>query len=379
MVYFTDDSLLPENQVPMIITAAPYAPAWLPGDAPDIAVSWDQQVQAAVDCFNAGATHLHVHVRDPKTGHGSVDFDEFNYMLGRLRKAVPKMILSVGGSISFAPKSDEAKAQWLSYDTRHMLAELTPKPDQVTIAIGTGMMDVIQMFTPDDVQGTHLSDPKAALAYTGLWADAGPGFYIEHLKRLRAHGVQPYFMLGYVHQLEIVERLIRAGVYMGPLNHCLVAVGGGCAGHNPFDMMEYVRRAPHGSVFSMMSTMRSVIPLCTMAIALGLHVRVGNEDNLWASSATRKRITTVQQVEQMVRIAKELGRRIATPEEAREIMKIGTWYSSPDETLANLGLPPNRKGGQMGFIVKQTDGLLKTTRGLVASDSHPIVGPIPAE
>jgi hypothetical protein len=260
-----------------------------------------------------------------------------------------------------------------------MLAELKPAPDQVTIAIGTCMMDVIQMFTPDDVQGTHLTDPKAAVAYTGLWADAGPGFYIEHLKRLRAHGIQPYFMLGYVHQLEIVERLIRARVYMGPLNHCLVAVGGGCAGHNPFDMMEYVRRAPHGSVFTMMSTMRSAIPLCTMAIALGLHVRVGNEDNLWASSATRKRITTVQQVEQMVRIAKELGRRIATADEAREIMKIGTWYSSPDETLANLGLPPNRKGGQMGFMVKETDGLLKTTRGPPASDSHPIVGPIPAQ
>jgi hypothetical protein len=58
-MYFTDDSLFPENMRPLVITAAPYAPAWLPGDASDIAVTWDEQVQAAVDCYNAGATVLH--------------------------------------------------------------------------------------------------------------------------------------------------------------------------------------------------------------------------------------------------------------------------------------------------------------------------------
>src|SRR6201989_3241285 len=85
---FTVDSILPENMQPLIITAAPYGPEWLPGDA-DIPLTWDEQVQAAVDCYNAGATMLHVHVRDPETGHGSVDFDNYNYMLGRLKQAVP--------------------------------------------------------------------------------------------------------------------------------------------------------------------------------------------------------------------------------------------------------------------------------------------------
>jgi hypothetical protein len=46
-----------------------------------------------------------------------------------MMNAVPKMILSVGGSISFAPKSPEDKAKWLDYDTRHMLTELDPKAD----------------------------------------------------------------------------------------------------------------------------------------------------------------------------------------------------------------------------------------------------------
>ena len=69
-MYFTDDSLFPESMQPLIITAAPFGPEWLPGDC-DIPVTWDEQVQRAVDCYNAGATMLHVHVRDPKTGQGS--------------------------------------------------------------------------------------------------------------------------------------------------------------------------------------------------------------------------------------------------------------------------------------------------------------------
>ena len=96
------------------------------------------------------------------------------------------MITSVGGSISFAPKATDEKAKWLDDDTRHMLAELDPTPDQVTIAIGTGMMDIVQMWSEDDIKGTHLdNNPKALAAWAGLWADAGPPFYIEHLKRLR--------------------------------------------------------------------------------------------------------------------------------------------------------------------------------------------------
>ena len=86
-MYYTPDSILPENMAPLIITAAPYGPEWMPGDA-DIPVTWDQQVQAAVDCYNAGDTVLHVHVRDPATGHGSVDFEQFNYFIGRLRQVV---------------------------------------------------------------------------------------------------------------------------------------------------------------------------------------------------------------------------------------------------------------------------------------------------
>ena len=105
-MYFNDDSLLPENMPPLMITAAPYGPMWMPEDCtPEqkLPVTWDEQVQAAVDCYNAGATLLHIHVRDPKTGHISKDFQQYNDQMARLREAVPKMVLQMGGSISFAP------------------------------------------------------------------------------------------------------------------------------------------------------------------------------------------------------------------------------------------------------------------------------------
>ncbi|WP_433161812.1 3-keto-5-aminohexanoate cleavage protein [Kribbella sp. CA-247076] len=365
-MYYTDDALYPENMRPLVITAAPYAPSWIPGDAADIAVTWDEQVQAAVDCYNAGATVLHVHVRNPATGRLSTDFDQFNYFLGRLKEAVPEMILQVGGSISFAPKGEGQKAAWLDYDTRHMLTELDPKPETVTVAIGTCMMDLTQMWTPDDVKGTHLEDPRRLAAWAGMYTDAGPAFYLEHLKRLIANGIQPYFPLAHVHQLEIVERLIRKGVYMGPLNLAIGTYGGGGCGHNPFDWMEFIRRTPQGAVLSFWAGMRINAVAQPLAIIMGQNVRVGNEDNLWNSK--RERITTVGQIESVVRLSEQFGRKVATTDEAREIMKIGVWYDSIEQTLRELGLPPNRAEGEPGFMVWPTDGRNHVAE--VMSDSH---------
>src|SRR5271170_1297665 len=366
-MYYTDNSILPEYMDPLIITAAPYGPSWLPGDC-DIPVTWDEQVQTAVDCYNAGATVLHWHVRNPATGHGSVDFDQFNYLLERVKKAVPEMIIQVGGSISFAPKTDDAKAKWLDYDTRHMLAELNPKPESVTVTIGTTLWDIISMMSPDDVKGTHLEDPKVQAAWAGMVVDSTPAFYLEHLKRLKAHGIQPYFPLANVHQYEIVERLIRSGVYMGPLNMAMAAYGGGTLGRNPFDVMHFLERIPQGAVPTIWSSMRGNHTLQAMGIILGLHVRVGNEDNLWG--ANRERSPSIQQVKGAVDVCKRFGRRVATAAQARKIMKIGVTYNSIEETLQALGMPPNPVDYNVGLQKWETDGKLK--RGVVGSDSHPI-------
>jgi uncharacterized protein (DUF849 family) len=349
-MYFDDDALLPETQDELIITVAPYGPEWAPSDFPeDIPVTMDEQVQKAVDCYNAGATVLHIHVREAD-GKGSKRLSMFNELIARIRDRVPKMVLQVGGSISFSPEGEGDQAKWMGYDTRHLLADLTPKPDQVTIAINTLQMNITELMTADDVAGTQFENPAVSKAWADMVIDATPTFYVEHLKRLREKGIQAYFMLANTPQLETVERLIRRGLYMGPLNHCYVAIGGGASGPDPFAMMDYIRRSPQGSVLQLETIMRSGPPMMAMAIAMGLHVRVGIEDNIWRRKG--EKFTSVQQVEQMVRMSRELGRDVATADDARRILKIGTWYNSVDETLAALGMTPNRKARQRGFLAR---------------------------
>jgi hypothetical protein len=66
---------------------------------------------------------------------------------------------------------------------------------------------------------------------------------------------------------------------------------------------------------------------------------------------------------------RQFGRKVATAEEARQIMKVGVWYNTVEETLFNLGLPPNRAAGQTGFLTYDTDGRLP--QPVAAGHSNP--------
>ncbi|MFD6674824.1 3-keto-5-aminohexanoate cleavage protein [Rhodococcus zopfii] len=346
-MHFHDDALFPECQEKLVITAAPYGPEWEPADFPeDLPLTMDQHIQQAVDCYEAGATVLHIHVRE-LDGKGSKRLSKFNELLAGLRQAVPDMILQVGGSISFAPEGEGAEARWLSDDVRHMLAELDPKPDQVTIAINTSQMNIMELMTADDIAGTSMERPELATTYREMTVPAGPEWVEEHLRRLQAAGIQPHFQLSSIPQLETVERLIRRGVYTGPLNLTWVGIGGGFDGPNPYNIMNFIQRVPDGACLTLETLMRSVLPVNTMAIAMGLHTRCGNEDTIWGRKG--EKMTSVQQIRQLVRIAGELGREVATGKEARDIYRIGETYRDADETLAKLGYAPNRRPGQVGF------------------------------
>ncbi|MFX1760480.1 3-keto-5-aminohexanoate cleavage protein [Rhodococcus sp. As11] len=346
-MHFHDDALFPECQEKLVITAAPYGPEWEPDDFPeDLPLTMDEHVQQAVDCYEAGATVLHIHVRE-LDGKGSKRLSKFNELLSRLREAVPDMILQVGGSISFAPEGEGAEAKWLSDDVRHMLAELDPKPDQVTIAINTSQMNIMELMTADDIAGTSMERPELATTYREMTVPAGPEWVEEHLHRLQAAGIQPHFQLSSIPQLETVERLIRRGIYTGPLNLTWVGIGGGFDGPNPYNIMNFIQRVPDGACLTLETLMRSVLPVNAMAIAMGLHTRCGNEDTIWGRKG--EKMTSVQQIRQLVRIAGELGREVATGKEAREIYRIGETYRDADETLAKLGYAPNRRPGQVGF------------------------------
>ena len=347
---FLDGSLFPENQNKLVITAAPYGPEWIPSDFPeDIPVTMEEQVQKAVDCYNAGATVLHLHVRE-LDGKGSKRLSKFNELIAGVRKAAPDMVIQVGGSISFAPE-EGAGAKWLSDDTRHMLAELDPKPDQVTVTVNTSQMNIFEHMDVADYAGTSLAEPAMHDAYREMIVPSGPGWVEEHIRRLSAAGIQSAFQFYNINSYETVERFLRRGVYKGPLVMNWVAISGGMDAPNIYNLANFLRAIPDGSMLTVESSMRNVLPVNMMGIALGLHVRCGIEDNIWNQDRSA-RIGTVKQIEQLVRISREFGREIATGKEAREICKIGVFYDSVEETLAKNGMAPNPKAGHQGYLRK---------------------------
>lgn len=346
---FVDGSLYPENQEKLVITVAPYGPQFEVSDFPeDIPVTMEEHVQKAVDCYNAGATVLHLHVRE-LDGKGSKRLSKFNELIDGVRKAVPDMIIQVGGSISFAPEAEGEVAKWLSDDTRHMLADLTPKPDQVTLAINSNQFNIIEALAPEDVVGTSFAEPVKRQSYREMTTPAGPTWVEEHIRRLTKSGIQIQFQLGNINSLETVERMMRRGVCNVPLIMTWIPIGGGADSMTPYNMTNFLNATPDGAVLTFEAQMNNVLPLNMMAIALGQHVRCGIEDTIWLPDRSRK-MTSVEQVEQLVRIAKECARPVANGKEAREIYKIGTFYKDADETLAMNGFAPNRKPGQKGFL-----------------------------
>jgi uncharacterized protein (DUF849 family) len=171
---------------------------------------------------------------------------------------------------------------------------------------------------------------------------AGPAWVEEHIRRLSANGIQTHFQLAGVSQLETVERMMRRGTCNVPLIMTWVAIGGGFEAPNVYNLANFLRATPDGAVLTLETSMLNVLPLNMMAIAMGLHVRCGIEDNIWTQDRKAK-MGTVRQIEQLVRISREFGREVATAREARRIYKIGTFYRNADETLAGNGFAPNRK------------------------------------
>jgi uncharacterized protein (DUF849 family) len=348
---FLDGHLFPENQQPLVITAAPYAPSWVPADFPeDIPVTMEEQIQKAVDCYEAGATVLHLHVRE-LDGRGSKRLSKFNELIAGVRKAVPDMVIQVGGSISFAPESDGAKAKWLSDDTRHMLADLDPQPDQVTVTINTSQMNIVEHMEDRDFVGTSFQDPTVFGTYKEMTVPAQPGWAEEHIKRLNAAGIQSAFQCYNINSFESVERLMRRGIYKGPLVLNWVAISGGMDMPNIYNFANFVRAVPDGAVLTVESSMRNVLPVNMWGISMGLHVRCGIEDNLWNQARSAKS-STVEQVKQLVRMSLDFGRPIATGKQAKEMLGIGKFYDTVEESLAKNGFAPNRNGGNQGFLHK---------------------------
>jgi uncharacterized protein (DUF849 family) len=145
--------------------------------------------------------------------------------------------------------------------------------------------------------------------------------------------------------------MIRRGVYKGPLVMNWVAISGGMDQANIFNLANMLRAVPDGAVVTVESSVLNVLPINMIGIALGLHVRCGIEDVLWNQSRTGK-MSSVEQIKQLVRISREFGRPIATAKQTRK-SSLGVFYDTVEETLQANGFSPNRNGANQGFLRKQ--------------------------
>ncbi|MCY1229969.1 beta-keto acid cleavage enzyme [compost metagenome] len=130
-----------------------------------------------------------------------------------------------------------------------------------------------------------------------------------------------------------------------------VAISGGMDQANIYNLANILRAVPDGAVVTVESSVLNVLPINMIGMALGLHVRCGIEDVLWNQTRTGK-MSTVEQIKQLVRIAGEFGRPIATAQQTREILQLGVFYDTVEETLQKNGFAPNRNGGHQGFLRK---------------------------
>jgi 3-keto-5-aminohexanoate cleavage enzyme len=110
------------------------------------------------------------------------------------------------------------------------------------------------------------------------------------------------------------------GVLLEPLHFSFVlGIPGQTTTATPKNLLHLVESIPAGSTYQVIGIGRHQFPMVTMGIIMGGHIRVGLEDNLYIEKGKPAR-SNAQLVEKAVRIARELGREIATPNEARKIL-----------------------------------------------------------
>jgi 3-keto-5-aminohexanoate cleavage enzyme len=136
---------------------------------------------------------------------------------------------------------------------------------------------------------------------------------------MKTHGVKPELECYDVGMINNAKTLAELGYLEEPLYFQFVL---GVLGQIPAtvdNLVHMVRCIPTGSPWSVCAVGLDEFPMTTMSIIMGGHVRVGFEDNIYLSKGIPAK-SNEELVEKIIRIARELGREIATPNEAREIL-----------------------------------------------------------
>ena len=258
---------------------------------PAIPYSPEEIVQAAVESYKVGASVVHVHCRDPQTGKPSVKIEYFKRVLEGIRERCDMLVNLTTSPLWFEGSEEDIIAGRL--ERVHL------KPDLCSFDIGS-------MNLSDKV---HFNPPVT-------WGEAAA-------RCMQENRVKPeieVFDIGPIYQ---AMDLIKKGLIDDPpyFQLCLGVKWGIKASSENLLFMK--NKLPQSAIWSAMGVGKEELPMITMAMLMGGHVRVGFEDNIYLRKGVLA-ANNAQIVEMAADFALRLGREIATPAEARRILGIAT-------------------------------------------------------
>lgn len=270
---------------------------------PDLPITPAQIAAAALEAGEAGAAVAHIHVRDPETGVGSRDVELYREVVERIRDSGSDIIINLtsgmGGDLMV--DADDPAKQAAGTDLVDGLTRLAHvealRPDICTLDCGSmnfGEGNSVVINTP------HVLRIMA--------------------KRVLELGVKPEMEVFDTGQLWFAKQMYAEGLVADPPMYqiCLGIPYGAPA--DTAHMKAMADAMPHGAVWAGFGISRMQMPMVAQAVLLGGHVRVGLEDNLYLERGVFA--SNGQLVEKAARIIGDMGARMLSPSEARQVLKI---------------------------------------------------------
>ena len=266
----------------LIITAALTGGEVTRAQQPNLPLTPEEIAEAAYECYQAGVSIVHVHARDVD-GNPTQDYEVYKDIRDRIAAKCNVIFQpSTGGSI------------WHSFEER--MQPLLLNPEMATLDAGTcNFGDGVFMNSPEYITG--------------------------FAKEMLARNVKPELEVFERGMIENALRLHKSGLLRDPLYFDFVLGVPGAMPGNIDDLVFLVNHIPAGSKWTVAGIGRYELPLAMHAIAMGGNVRIGFEDNIYYHKGVLAK-SNAQLAARIVRIAKEMGREIATPDEARRMLGI---------------------------------------------------------
>ncbi|WP_324754999.1 3-keto-5-aminohexanoate cleavage protein [Roseovarius sp. Pro17] len=297
----------------IIITCAITGSIHTPSMSPYLPITADEITEHSIGAAEAGAAILHLHARDPTDGRPSADPAHFNAFLPRIHQNCDAVLnLTTGGSATMtleqrlaAPMQTEP--EMCSLNMGSMNFALYPAAERIT----DWKYDWEKPFLENSDDLIFKNTPRdMAHVLNEMGEKRGARFEFE------------CYEVGHLYML---KHFVDRGLVKAPLFIQFVFGVLGGIGPDPENLthMKAIADKLFGDsyTFSVLAAGRHQMPLITMSAILGGHVRVGLEDSLMISRGTLAK-TNAEQVHKIRRIVEDLGRTVATPQEAREMLHL---------------------------------------------------------